>query len=474
MLLGVLLLVGMILLAYYGNTIKHNRELLLSMITYALLASLTVTSFFTMITTRFTADMLYSEKKDAIMTSFYGSLGLMLVIGGIGYGIFLYFAGIPFAYQVLSLLLFLVLVVVWTETTYLTAIKDYRSILIAFAVSLLIAFATGFLLVTFTEMDNIIVLMIAVIIGYGVLAGWYFCLLYKYFPEGFGTSMNFLRWTEKYPALTWVGALITFGLFGHLIIMWTSPLGVQIQGLFYGAPQYDVPALIAFFSILITTVNFVTSVEVRFYPLYKNYFSLFNNEGNIGDIDTAEVNMIRILRDELSYLGQKQMFSTIIFIVLGTILIPKLDIGFTAGMLGMFRVLCVGYALYTIANSMMLILLYFADNKGALWSAALFAVVTNVSTWILKYGNSSYYGFGLVIGGAVFCIAVYIRLNIYLKKLKYHVLSEQPVFAKSAEGKITVLCDRLDRRAIIKQRSRRKFYEDNIAKKSTVDMTTSK
>ena len=462
MILGVVLLVGVMLLSEFFGTSQHDQELLRSMLVYALLASLVVTSFFTMITTRFTADMIFSDLRDAIMPSMYGSLGMMLSVGGLCFGVFLMFAGIPLSYQVLSFVFFLILITVWTEITYLTAIKDYRGILKAFAVSLFVSFLLGYILLAFTEIDDIIALFFSVIVGYSLLATWYFLLLYTYFPEGFGTSLNFLRWVKRYTSLTFVGAFVTFGLFGHLIIMWTSPIRVQIQGLYYGAPQYDVAALVAFFSILVTTINFIVSVEVRFYPLYKNYFSLFNSEGNIGDIETAERSMIRILRDELSYLAQKQLFTTILFIIIGTILLPRLNIGFTSSMLGMFRILCVGYALYAVANSIMLILLYFADNRGALVCAALFAVSSNAATWFLKFGRSQFYGFGLVIGGAVFSFAVYVRLNGYIKKLKYHVLSEQPVFATSYEGAITRFCDKMQRRAVKKQKSRKAFYDELI------------
>ena len=45
--------------------------------------------------------------------------------------------------------------------------------------------------------------------------------------------------------------------------MWCGPISVHVQGLFYGAPYHDVPAMIAYLTILITTVNFVVSVEVN-------------------------------------------------------------------------------------------------------------------------------------------------------------------------------------------------------------------
>ena len=47
-----------------------------------------------MVVTRFIADMLYEEKNEAVLSSFWGSTGLMLIAGGILYGIFLIFSGV--------------------------------------------------------------------------------------------------------------------------------------------------------------------------------------------------------------------------------------------------------------------------------------------------------------------------------------------------------------------------------------------
>ena len=71
MILGVILLVGMSLAARLAGMDAHDRELLNCMITYCLLASLTVT--------RYISDMLYEEKTEKIMPSFYGSCSIMLV-----------------------------------------------------------------------------------------------------------------------------------------------------------------------------------------------------------------------------------------------------------------------------------------------------------------------------------------------------------------------------------------------------------
>lgn len=173
-------------------------------------------------------------------------------------------------------------------------------------------------------MVTITTLFLCVILAYGLLMTLYYRQLLKYFPKSSGSCFSFLRWFDKYRSLTFTGIFVNLGLFAHLVIMYFGPLQVQVEGLFYGAPMHDVPALCAFFSILITTINFVTSVEVRFYPKYKNYYSLFNDNGSIRDIEQAEMEMLAVLKQELTFNAHKQLISTLLFIVIGSLVLEIL------------------------------------------------------------------------------------------------------------------------------------------------------
>ena len=132
MLLGVLLQVGMLVLCGWAGAARADQDLLVCMVTYTLLASLTVTSFFSMPVTRFLADMLYEEQEQTILPSFWGSNTLLLVGGCAAYGIFLIFSGATLMQGLLCLWLFAEMIVNWNAMSYLTAVKDYRGILWAF------------------------------------------------------------------------------------------------------------------------------------------------------------------------------------------------------------------------------------------------------------------------------------------------------------------------------------------------------
>ena len=438
MLLGVVLLLGVMFLCDITGGSRHSRELLVCMITYTLLASLTVTSFLSMVVTRFIADQLYEENYEAVLPSFWGSSGLMLIVGGILYGVFLIFSGAGLLDGFLCFGFFGELIITWNAMSYLTAIKDYRGILLAFIAAILVTFLTGF--------PHVEALLIAVSVGYGVMMVWDVTLLYQYFPSGNVSAFFFLRWVDQFLPLAFTGLFINIGLFAHLVIMWMGPLQVKVQGLFVGAPYHDVPALIAFLTILVTTVNFVVSVEVNFYPKYRNYYSLFNDKGAIGDIKQAGKEMRKILNMELKYTALKQLLTTALVISVGGILLEYLPLGFNDLMEGYFRTLCVGYGLYAVANTMLLLLLYFTDYKGALWSSGIFAAGTSVFTIISLFFPQVYYGFGFLAGCVAFFLFSVLRLDYYTKRLPYYILSVQPVVQEEKTGIFTELGYFLDKK----------------------------
>lgn len=446
MLLGMVLLIMISLMSMYFGASHHERELLNSMVTYTLLASMVLTNTFTMVVTRFVADSLYSKEKSHILPAFWGSTSIMLVSGEILYGIFMLFAGIPAIYAVLCLILFGELVLVWNEMSFLTAVKDYQGIIKVFAGAVIISGLVGALLLKLTECEIICAMLSAVVSGYGIMSVLYYKVMAQYFPKGDVSSSCFLPWIDRYPALILVGLGMSFGLFGHLVIMWGSRVNEHIQGLFYAAPIYDIPAIAAFLSILVTTINFVTSVEVNFYPKYRNFFDALNNGGILKDINQAGQEMKEVLFRELTYTFMKQLFTTIVFIIGGSIILPMLPLGMTDDMLGIFRVLCVGYAFYAVGSCLMLIQLYFADNKGALISVLAFMFTSCGGSLIVRELDIKFYGVGFWVGTVVFSIAAFAGLRIYLNKLLYHVLSSQPVIAEEKRGLFTKLAVKLEKK----------------------------
>ncbi|MBR3942406.1 MAG: exopolysaccharide Pel transporter PelG [Clostridia bacterium] len=445
MLLGVLLLLGMMYLCSVFGVVKDTRELLICMITYTLLASLTVSSFFSMVITRYTADMLYEDKIHMVMPSFWGSSVLMMCIGSILYGIFLLFSGATLMQQFLLFVFFNELIIVWNAMSYLSALKDYKGIFLSFLTAIATAFILGALLLLL-KMPAVEALLIAVTTGYGIMLLWNVILLHRYFPKSDTSPFTFLKWLDEFWPLALSGLFTNIGLFVHLVIFWFSEIGVQVKGLFYGAPYHDVPALLAFMTTLITTVNFVVSVEVNFYPKYRTHYSLYNDKGTIKDIRRAEQDMLSTLKTEIFYTSLKQLLCTAFFLAVASYLLDILPLGFNEMMRGYFRTLCVAYGLYAIGNMVMLILLYFTDYRGAMLATGAFAICSILFTIISLLFPAVYFGFGFLLASMVFVVAAVARLDYFTKRLPYYVLAAQPLVAEDRSGKFTRLGSFLERK----------------------------
>jgi len=443
MLLGVLLLLGIMLLCTLAGVYKSTRELIICMITYTLLASLFTSSFFSMVVTRYTADMLYEDKKKAVLPSFWGSSTLMMAVGSVLYGLFLLISGASFMQQFLCFIFFNELIITWNAMSYLSAIKDYKGIFLSFLSAVALTFIVGAILlllkVPVTE-----AMLCSITVGYGVMLIWDVVLLHKYFPDSDLSPFTFLKWIDEFLPLAFSGLFINIGMFSHLVIMWFSDIGVRVHGLFFGAPFHDVPALLAFMTTLVTTVNFVVSVEVNFYPKYRIHYSLYNDKGTIGDIKQAENEMLETLKTEIFYTSLKQLLTTALCIAIGGYVLDILPLGFNEIMRGYFRTLCVAYGLYAIGNMIMLMLLYFTDYRGAYMVTALFAGTTILFTLISLLLPNVYYGFGFLFASMIFVVTSIMRLDYFTKRLPYYILSVQPLVAEDKSGKFARLKEFLD------------------------------
>ena len=445
MLLGVILLLGIMALCTFFKIDTHTRELLICMITYTLLASVTVTSFFSMVVTRYVADMLFEDKNRAVLPAFWGSTVIMMAVGSLLYIIFLVFSGATLIQGILCYILFAELIIVWNAMSFLTAIKDYKGIFLSFLTSVAVSLLLGmlFLWLGYPTIES---LLFAVTIGYGIMLIWNIILLHRYFPHTDLGAFTFLKWIDAFLPLALSGLFMNIGMFSHLVIMWFSDIRVHVHGLFYGAPWHDVPALLAFMTALMTTVNFVVSVEVNFYPKYRNHYSLYNDKGTISDIKQSEKEMLDTLKTEIFYTALKQLLFTAAYIALGGYLLDLLPLGFNEIMRGYFRTLCVAYGLYAIGNMLMLILLYFTDYKGACYTTAIFAVATVVLTVISLLFPYVYYGFGFLTAAMIFVIVTALRLDYFTKRLPYYILSVQPLVAEDRSGMFARLGVYLEKR----------------------------
>ena len=414
MILGILLILAVVYLSVFGRFGNSERDHLLGLISYSILASLAITNIFSMVVTRYVSDMLYEEKFERVLPSYFSSGAMMLGIGFVSYGLFLFLSGIPLLEIVLNLLLFSELCLIWHAVNYLTAVKDYRSILKTFAMAILITLGAGFLALSLSIPYG---LLLSTCIAYAYILIQMIRIMYRYFPKSYEANFEFLIWFDEYFNLFKVGIYLFIGLFAHIVINWFGPLSKGIGGLFRTAPVYDVSAMLAYLVTLVSTVSFVVSVEVVFYPKFRKYYQLYDGVGSVDKINQTEVDMLRTLRNELKYLSWKQLLATLLARFVGIVLLGVLPLGFNSQMKGYFQTLCLGYGVYAVGNINLLMLLYFVDYEGAKRCARWFAVLSAVFSIFTQFMDTTFIGYGFLLAGLVLYLTTTTRLSEYTKEL---------------------------------------------------------
>ncbi|MDZ7835469.1 MAG: exopolysaccharide Pel transporter PelG [Alkalibacterium sp.] len=91
-----------------------------------------------------------------------------------------------------------------------------------------------------------------------------------------------------------------------------------------------------------------------------------------------------------------------------------------------------------------MILLYFEDNKGAFTGALIFAVTTNLLTFLVKDLNNAFHGIGFILGSGLFAMYTAVHLRKFIDELKFHVLAKRPVYSHEKNGPLSRYIDRLE------------------------------
>lgn len=450
LLLGELVLLSVYLLAGLSQIMLTERNLIVAVITYGLLASLLINGFFSLVISRYLSDQLYHKRLGAMLTIYWGSQLLLLVVGGALYGLFILFSGIGVLNAVLAWFLFCELLLSWNALNFLTILKDYLGISRAFLLTIVTTFVMGGLFL-FLGISPVQAVLSGIVFGYASFFIQVTMLLYRHFPErriNRGHLFDFLMYFDEFRQLAVIGFCTQVGLLGHIVVIWFSPIAQQVRGLFYIAPYYDLTVFLSSLTMLATTVHFIIYLEVDFFKVYRKYYLSFLHGATLWQLKKAETELLICLRDGLKKTAWIQLVVTLLSVSVGSILLNYLPLGFNNTMSGYFRILCVAYAVYGMANVIALSTMYFGNTEGNYRASICFAVSALAGTILFLFTSNLLYGFGFFIGATVYFILLWLDLGKISNQLLYQVLGKQPIIMQTRAGFFTRLAERLNRKAV--------------------------
>ena len=444
--LGIVMLLTTRLLLRLWHASYSDQEIYLITTTYIMVFSLIVSNVFLMLVSRFISDCIYEERKERILPSFFSVTAYLLVIGGVIAFVYLLLIDVPLLHKLLNFLEFEVMLVVWTQMAYLSAIKKYLRVLTGFLVAALVAIAGSALLMA-GGVEPLTAAFVGSTAGYVLMMVIYLQELVSFYPRGPMSLAVLFPYFQKYGSLVACGFLSAFALFGHNFVYWFSPYRTEVIENMVYCMKYDVAAFWASLTIIPFLVIFVVALEVNFYKAYRTYFDTILYGGTLQDIRNENRNLGRTLFRELAHAFELQFFVELLCIVfLGDFLSYWT---FDLEMLSIFQYLCMGYCFYVLVKSLTILLLYFDDRTGAVMVMGLFAGLSVLFSVAVMFFGIEWYGMGFLAAGVVSSVVGLVYLRRFLDRLEYHVFCRQPLFYEEPQGifiKLAELINEQDRR----------------------------
>lgn len=408
-----------VVLNYFLHQSFATAEIALftSTITHVFAFSLILVGPFGLVLTRFAADRFSDKKPEEIFPSFMAALTLVAAVAAIvGVVFFGFGVGGTLIYQISAAALMVYVCCIFITANYLTALLDYRDVVTNFLIGYAVSGLAALLFASWLGMS-------AALFGFASGQLLLLVLLFRSLKSELGhkviPSWNVLGYFRRFPSLMLVGLLYNLGIWiDKLIFWWFSEQHVQVRGWMYAAPEYDVGIYLSLLSIVPGMAVFFLNVETGFAERFSAFFQTVERGGTLERIGQARREISIVLRRGMLSLIKVQGVVTIFLAVFAGQILSALNVG--SMQMGIFRVTLFGAFLLVLFLSLLTVLFYFDDRRGALLCTSVF-VVANATLSLALSGNEKWFGVGFVVAAGLAMVIAGRRVNGRLDDLEYQV-----------------------------------------------------
>jgi uncharacterized membrane protein len=417
--------VSLAVLSSYGSVaaVSQTFQIFLALVSYVLAASLISVGTIHQVASRYLADRLYENKPEFFAPAFTVLLTMLLTVQAVCGSLF--FCWVPLTIDVLGAALVLLLAVsaTWLAMTFLSAAKDYRTIVSAFLLGGVVAvtaslfggqyFGLKGLVLGFTSgyLFTLAILMMRVMIEFGLPL----CA-----PDGLREAL------VTFWPLTVAGFAYNLGVWIDKILCWYHPkTGVVVAGALHIAPIYDNAMFLAYASIIPAMGLFLLRVETDFYDTYRDYFSTLLLKGTLTEIEQANQRLRDTLWRNVVLLLKLQAPITVLMILFAPEIFSALKLNWAS--IFVFRFGALGAFFHALHLMIMILLLYLEYRIEAMALALVFFVTNTVFTLLTFNAANAYLGIGYSLScGFTFVFGLLLLLKA-LDDLDFHVFVRQPL-----------------------------------------------
>ncbi|MPZ14503.1 MAG: hypothetical protein GEU73_08785 [Chloroflexi bacterium] len=399
-----------------------ERMLLFATITYVFSSSLILTGGPQMVVTRYIADRLYLNETGVVAPTYAAVIAVGTVVFSLATVPFVLLAPITLSFKLLAGSVFLTISLTWLALAFLSAFKDYMSIVLTYLVGYALSLGAAVWLGIHYEVT-------------GSLAGFAFgqvvalvllsVRVYAEFPSSDDLNLRVFGYFRRFWDLALLGLLYNVGVWADKIIYWFAAGGAPVAGTFRTFSPYDHSIWAAYLLTIPAYGVFIANIETGFYQHYREFFALIRSRGTLQRISEAQGAMIRAARDGLVTLlkvqGTIALFALLIADELASFL------GLLPQYVPVLRIAIIAASVQVVLLAAILLLLYLDARRLALL-AVLCLALANIG---LTYGGlaiaPTWFGAGYLIAATLAALVAAYAARDVLRNFAYVTFMLQPI-----------------------------------------------
>ena len=392
-------------------------------IIYAYAFSLIVVGLLQMPLTRYLADLLFSRDLGLYLPTYVAALIVVGVVQGlIGVLAVSLYSDWSLLYGFHAVVLYVIVSFIWVAMIFITTVKDYRSVSLAFLIGGAISVGAGYALGDVRGTEGYVV-------GYTIGQIFIFLYLTLRIAVEFATeqllTFDFLRYLWRYPSLVAIGFGYNLAIWADKFVFWFGPPGTRVDAFMHSCDVYDVPMFLAYLTIVPAMSLFLIRVETSFYEGYKNFYAAIVDKGSLAMIRRRKQEMVTSMRSSIARLLKVQGTLSLVAILLVPQVIDVLPLNWLH--MNILRIGILGAFLHVLLLMLNIGLLYFEFRREAVVVTVLFLVGNFAFTWLSLSGGLAWYGYGYLAACFVTLLAGVIILDHRIRNLEYITFVMQPV-----------------------------------------------
>jgi uncharacterized membrane protein len=310
---------------------------------------------------------------------------------------------------------YLIISTIWLSSVFLTTIKNYNALSLAFGGGLLLGIAAAYFLGARYSTNGV---MAGFTLGLGCCQALILSCILSEYPHPFKFCPEIFSYMRRFWLLLLSGLVYNMAIWIDKLIMWFAPDSTVLPSGIRVNFNYDSAMFMAYLSIIPALGAFIFSLETSFHERWISFYADINRKANFAKIRQNQEDLIAAVKHGVNSFVAFQGLFTLILIMMAPPLLHLLGVSMLR--LGAFRFGLAGVFFHMLVLFLTIILSYFDAQRAILTIQTVFLVFNGLFTYLAMRADFAYYGIGYMMAAMIsFAVAAVLTIR-ELRQLPYN------------------------------------------------------